>query len=334
MIYIYRDLRIFEKNNFNRNKQNPQDNVSVYFPDENLRFFSEQVEKEAFIEENKKIENISSRSVYSYEVPITNLPSAFDGMRILHLTDLHFGTNRDYKNSDLFSYLGALYEKFPIPDIIVLTGDFIQKTYDELGEDVDRFFLHFYPTVPRYFVLGNHDYLHKENKKEVSRNDPKENIIPFFEKLGYKNLTNQKVTLEKEGKSINLVGLDDYLEGNPQMPSLKENEINLLITHELDGVKESEMPFLDLVLSGHTHAGEINLGPLSGYDILKYQKVYSDYHKQRSQWKIFGNRTASHINPGLHTENPLGRRFNTDKEGASFITLRSFTPSVPDLVTQ
>jgi len=133
------------------------------------------------------------------------------------------------------------------PDAVILGGDFVVDRAVAIKE-----FLPFKKlNAPQgiYFVLGNHDFLERPQAIRTALID-----------MGFMDLTNRSIPLHREGKRVELHGLDDHWYGAPQ-PFTREskNVPHILIAHEPDvmlDVKEGET---DLVLAGHTHGRQVNV---------------------------------------------------------------------------
>ncbi len=210
------------------------------------------------------------------EIQNEKIPESFHGYRIVHISDLHnteFGKNNK-----------RLIEKIENakPDIIVMTGDMI----DMYRPDIDVA-LHLAEKLvqiaPTYFVSGNHDV------KAAGR----ELLFAGFKEMGVTTLRNRSVTLEKDGESITLSGiddpkfLDDFLSGNDKentkstIESLIENQkenFNILLAHRPEMIDIYSSFDIDIVLSGHAHGGQINI-PFKGGLVAPGQGWFPEYYE-------------------------------------------------------
>jgi predicted MPP superfamily phosphohydrolase len=180
-------------------------------------------------------------------------------LRVAHLTDLHFGRVTPMAVQEAAVALTNASE----PDLVVVTGDLVchsQLYLDELIATLQRI------QAPVVAVLGNHDYW--SGAREVAW---------ALGKAGALLLQNQNTTLELRGQKLQVVGLDDPYTGHADRASatkgLQKNVATLGLSHvaeEADGLWAAGVP---LVLSGHTHAGqvtfarlhELTLGRLAGH---------------------------------------------------------------------
>jgi predicted MPP superfamily phosphohydrolase len=179
-------------------------------------------------------------------------PSSYVGalshLRIAHLTDLHVGRVTPYEvQRDAMAMTNA--EK---PDLIVITGDFVchsQLYLDQLTALMREL------SAPVMAVLGNHD--HWSGGSEVRR---------ALERAGVAVLSNQHTTIELRHQTLQVVGLDDAYTGHARrddaVKGLRKNLPTLGLSHiaeEADGLWRHGVP---LVLSGHTHGGQVTVAKL------------------------------------------------------------------------
>ncbi len=180
-------------------------------------------------------------------------------VRIAHLTDQHFGRVTPHRIQQLAIEL-AIAEQ---PDLVVLTGDFIAHSHDYLDalEELTNTF-----GAPVFAVLGNHD--HWSGADEVRH---------ILRRGGAEVLDNVNTTITVGHEQIQVVGLDDAYTGHADVERATKGMRHDLptiglshIAEEADGLWKRGVP---LVLSGHTHAGqitvaklhEISLGKLGGH---------------------------------------------------------------------
>ncbi|MFA6328231.1 MAG: metallophosphoesterase [Candidatus Micrarchaeia archaeon] len=264
------------------------------------------------IKENSRTIEIGERRVYCYDLQVHYLPTWLWGTRILHISDIHFrGDGRDASKMDFLASLPGTIGK--APEIVLITGDFITDRIANLGEKALAALGQLFPGAFRAFVLGNHDLRHGEPLK----------MRGALMEMGYLDLTNRHAQVKAHGFPINVFGMDDFIAGKPKMPSIPPEhrlETNILITHNLDAVNGAFPGSFDLILSGHTHAGEKNFFIFSGFDYLcLFNKEFLNRNNQKKEWKMVSQRTASYVNPGLGSHS--GRRFNTAREGVALISL-------------
>jgi len=209
----------------------------------------------------------------AYTISSDRLPEAFDGYRIVHVSDLH-NTEMGKDNEKLLDML-----READPDIIAITGDII----DSRNTNID-IALQFTKTAmeiaPCYYVTGNHE-------ARVSEYDElKEGMI----ELGVVVLEDGRIELEQSKETITLLGVNDpsfqtdYLFGDPEtvMQSKLQDIINeedtytILLSHRPELFEVYTESKVDLVLSGHAHGGQFRL-PFVGGLVAPNQGLFPKY---------------------------------------------------------
>ena len=202
------------------------------------------------------------------------IPASFDGWRIAQVSDLH---NAEFgeENGDLINLLQAEQ-----PDMIALTGDLVDSVHTDMDRAV-KFAGEAVQIAPCYFVTGNHEARLKEQYEELEQR---------LEEIGVTVLRDEAVNLEREGGSIQLIGLDDprfeeqdeeledslaYFEEKLSAMELADS-YRILLSHrpETFGVYVSQQ--IDLVLTGHAHGGQFRL-PVIGGVIAPNQGLFPKY---------------------------------------------------------
>ena len=172
------------------------------------------------------------------------LPKAFDGFTILQISDLHVEQS-----------VAAMMRVIQIVetlryDICILTGDYRAKTwgpYDESLAGVARVCAAL--EGPVYGVLGNHDTIR---------------MVPGLEEMGIRMLLNEAEAIERDGEHIHLAGIDDahfYRMDNIEKAAenIPHEEFSILVTHTPEIYRQATHADFDVLLSGHTHGGQICL---------------------------------------------------------------------------
>lgn len=198
------------------------------------------------------------------------LPAAFDGYRIVHLSDLHVGT---YGGDDRF--LQQLVERVEAldPDLILFTGDIVNSSAGELAPHA--------ATLARlrardgvYAVLGNHDYC--EYMRHDTPNGAARNLAELKRterEMGWQLLLDEHRLLQHNGGQIALIGVENV--GRPPFPKrgdlqracegIPEGTFRILLSHDPSHWRREVLPTtgIELTLSGHTHAMQFRLGSFS-----------------------------------------------------------------------
>ncbi|MAZ05462.1 MAG: metallophosphoesterase, partial [Halomonas sp.] len=175
---------------------------------------------------------------------LPNLPAAFEGYRILHLTDLHV-------DMDEANLQAVLREIEPLDyDLCVLTGDYRKLTWGPIEGALDGMSrLRDGIKGEAYAVLGNHDSIR---------------MVPALEDMGYKLLMNEMALLGCEDQALYLAGVDDahffkvhnlHRAGD----NIPAGGTSILLSHTPEIWREAAHAGYDVFLCGHTHGGQICL---------------------------------------------------------------------------
>ncbi|MEG1404297.1 MAG: metallophosphoesterase [Oscillospiraceae bacterium] len=237
-----------------------------------------------------------------YELSYASLPQSFDGFRIVQLSDLHlseFGRG----NSRLIEKVSE--QK---PDIIVLTGDFLEKrAQKKTGEHTEKLrplFEGLKKIAPCYFVSGNHEWASGEIPE----------LTALLSELEIKYLHNEFVLLERENEHIALAGVEDpngpadMKRPNELAEIIKTNNpdiFTLMLAHRNDfAVKYPDLP-VNLILCGHAHGGVVRLPAVGGVfgTELDFFPKYDAGHFNEGGYDLI-------ISRGLGGYVPMPRLFN------------------------
>jgi predicted MPP superfamily phosphohydrolase len=194
-------------------------------------------------------------------------------LRIAHLTDLHVGRVTPY----LVQREAVSLTNGQKPDLVVITGDFVchsQLYLDQLSEIMRSF------SAPVVAVLGNHDYWAGGDEVRAA-----------LQRAGVEVLRNRNTCITLRHQKLQLVGLDDAYTGHarrdeavkglhPQIPTLGLSHI----AEEADGLWRHGVP---LVLSGHTHGGQVTLARL-------HELAVGRLAGHKYIHGLYGNRGAGH----------------------------------------
>ncbi|MGE0396996.1 MAG: metallophosphoesterase [Kofleriaceae bacterium] len=186
------------------------------------------------------------------DVPVTlaKLPKQLDGFTIVQLTDVHVGgTIQKEFIEELVERTMALK-----PDLIALTGDFVDGSVEELAEHVAPFAKLSAPHGV-YFITGNHEYYSGADQ-----------WIAKWRELGVRVLRNERVAIERDGVGFDLAGVDDHgahkyrdhgMDLAKAVAGRDESRALVLLAHQPRQVHVAAKHGVDLQLSGHTHGGQV-----------------------------------------------------------------------------
>ncbi|MBP7767510.1 MAG: metallophosphoesterase [Prevotella sp.] len=199
------------------------------------------------------------------------LPEAFDGYKVLQLSDIHIGTflrNRSFidKLADVVNRQQA--------DLIVFTGDLVNVSAEEL--------IPFQSSLKRiqapdgiYSVMGNHDYCEygaDKSHRNIARN---QNVLKYLEeKIGWQLLMNEHVLIRRgTDAALAVIGVEnisrppfpDHGDLRKAMEGLPAGMFKILLSHDPSHWRREVLRQTDiaLTLSGHTHAGQMRFGKFS-----------------------------------------------------------------------
>ncbi len=222
--------------------------------------------------------------VHKVKVPSPNLPEAFNGFKIVQLSDIHTGSFLD--NSHLIKAFDIVMQQGA--DMILFTGDLVNNEAKEtLGfEEVYKSL-----KAPHgvFSVLGNHDYgdyLVWNSPEEKRKN--LDDLKMVHHNAGWRLLMNEHVPIEKNGEKIALLGVENW-GGNLRFPKYGKMDLaykgaenypyKILMSHDpshWDKQVQPEYPDIDLTLSGHTHGMQLGI-EIPGIKWSPSQWVYKQW---------------------------------------------------------
>jgi len=208
--------------------------------------------------------------VNSIDISSNQIPSSFEGYKVLHISDLHvgsYGTNT--------AYLEKVVAKANSmnADLVCFTGDLVNSSPKEL--------IPFINTLSAlkgkdgvFSILGNHDYCTYKNYKLANQtNGNGKKLLAMEKQMGWHLLLNENKIIKHSSDSIAIVGTEN--DGKPPFPALAdlpkamkglpENIYTILLSHDPSFwrkrvVAKTNIP---LTLSGHTHAMQLQIGSFS-----------------------------------------------------------------------
>ncbi len=199
-------------------------------------------------------------------VEFRNLPSSFDGLRIVHISDLHIGSFYGYKDKvkravDLINMQN--------PDIIFFTGDLVNNFTSELDGFID-ILAEMKATYGKFSVLGNHDYGdYYQWDSEMAKQANMQDMLDAQDKIGFRLLLNEWEGLSINEEKIAIIGVENW--GEPPFPRYGDLEtasrgtedysFRILLSHDPShwDAEVIEKTNIDLTLSGHTHGMQFGI---------------------------------------------------------------------------
>lgn len=228
-----------------------------------------------------------------------NLPAAFEGLKLVQISDVHSGSLQDIsavnKGIDLILAQN--------PDLIFFTGDLVNDRATEMGP-LKSSFARLKAPMGVYSTLGNHDY--GDYVQWPSAADKQANLqalMQVHKDMGWDLLMNEHRVLEKNGEKIAVVGIENWgAKGRfPKYGKMEEAvkgteniPFKLLLSHDpshWDAQVKPQYPDIDIMFSGHTHGMQFGLeNPYFKWSPVKWMyKQWAGLYEDGAQ-KLYVNR--------------------------------------------
>ncbi len=209
---------------------------------------------------------------YNYQVKrlkmaFDNLPKAFKGFKIVHISDIHSGSFND-KAAVQNGIDKILNEK---PDVILFTGDLVNDHATEMTNYMDVFG-QLKAKHGVFSSLGNHDYGDYVSwDSPEAKADNLNRLKQVHANLGWKLMMNEHAAIEKDGEAIAVLGIENwsakgrfpkYGKLHEAYPGAEKYPFKILLSHDpshWDAEVKTKYPDIDLMLSGHTHGMQFGL---------------------------------------------------------------------------
>ncbi len=223
--------------------------------------------------------------VRELEVPCAGLPSALDGLRVAHLSDLHIGSFDDERVGRRWVQRVNRLQ----PDLVAVTGDLVTSgTWSYTA--VSRVLSELRATYGVFVILGNHDQWSGEQfREELAAHD-----------VRVLNNTSESLRFERDGGEahLNVAGLGDPYTQSADMErtlALRSAGFTLLLSHYPSWAEQALGKDVGLVLAGHTHGGQVGVPFLSGrFNVARAMG-------QRSRGLVELEGMQVHVSAGLGT---------------------------------
>ena len=235
-----------------------------------------------------------------YLVVNKNVPDSFYGLKIAHLSDIHYGETTNEK--EIKKLVKRVNETKP--DIIVITGDLLDRDIEYTKEKLDfleKELSKLEASLGKYIIMGNHDHTKEEYHTVISN-------------TGLTNLDDAYQILYNGSKdAILLAGASTGENGNGNFEEKVEDALakieevkpaySILIMHEPDYIEDFDYSKFQLILAGHSHNGQVRL-PFIGAMVLPAhaKKYYDNYYHLKN--------TELYISSGIGTSTIKFRFFN------------------------
>ena len=210
-----------------------------------------------------------------------NLPAAFDGLRIVQISDMHLGS---YGEDLSIVQQGIDLINAENPDLILFTGDLV----NDYAEEAERFIpvlASLKARMGKYSILGNHDYSdYVKWEDPVDKAANLERVKAIHAEMGFRLMLDEHLALEKGGERIGLLGVQNWGKRFQQYGDLDRTKrgteqfpYRILMSHDPTHWEEQVLGTgIDLTLSGHTHGAQLGV-KINGITYSPAQWVYKHW---------------------------------------------------------
>jgi predicted MPP superfamily phosphohydrolase len=244
---------------------------------------------------------------YNYKVkriklPFDNLPEGFNGLKIVHFSDVHSGS---FMNKKAVEH-GVEKIIAENGDLVIFSGDLVNDRAPEMKNYMDVFNKIKAP-MGVYSTFGNHDYgdYVKWPYEGVTKEQNLINLAKIHEELGWRLMMDEHVELEKNGDKIALIGIQNwsakahfprYGDMKKAYAGAEKYPFKILISHDpshWDAQVRPEYSDIDLMLSGHTHGMQFGV-EIPGFKWSPVQYIYKEWDGLYEEGK-----QKLYVNPGF-----------------------------------
>jgi predicted MPP superfamily phosphohydrolase len=212
----------------------------------------------------------NSLSLERVDITLKRLPKKLDGFRIVHLSDIHHSP---------FTSLEHIKRTVKIanrlkPDMFILTGDYVSHETEYIAP-VAEVLGNLKSEFGTFACLGNHDHW-----------TDGELVTHLLRGEGIKVLINEGFRFEARGAAFWLGAVDDHMAGTVDLPAAMRgafpDEMKLLLAHNPIILRQAARAEIDLVLSGHTHGGQVKMKAREPEKrLLPRRKLSSGLHSRK-----------------------------------------------------
>jgi len=240
---------------------------------------------------------------------ISDLPTAFNGLKIVQISDLHLGSFTSDK--PLNQAVDIIMKQKP--DIVLFTGDLVNNRAEE-AEGFIEILSKINAPLGKFSILGNHDYGHYVKwKSEEARLVNLKRLKEIHKEMGWDLLLNENRVLEKDGAKLPIVGVENwsgvmrfhqYGDLKKAIIGIEDLPNKLLLSHDPSHWEAEVVNIrrdIAVTFSGHTHGSQF------GIDVpgLRWSPVQYVYKQWKGLYEIAGQ--FLYVNPGLGFIGYMGR---------------------------
>jgi predicted MPP superfamily phosphohydrolase len=195
-----------------------------------------------------------------------DLPDAFDGTTITHISDIHSGS---FDDAEKIQYAIDLINE-QNSDMVLFTGDIVNTHATEMDPWIDTFKGIHSPKFGKFSILGNHDYgEYLDWKSQAEKKANFEGIKAIHDKIDFKLLLNEHVKIKKDNQELAIVGVENWGRKfgergdlNLAAQGLNKEDFKIVLSHDpshWDEKIQHDDNHYHLTLSGHTHGFQFGI---------------------------------------------------------------------------
>lgn len=250
-----------------------------------------------------------TKGKYNYKVIkqaifFPDLPDAFDGFTITHISDVHSGS---FDNPDKINYAIDLVNE-QNSDMILFTGDIVNTHAKEMHPWIDTFKRIKEHKYGKFSVLGNHDYGEYISwPSEAAKDENFKNIKDLHRQIDFKLMLNENTKIKKGSDEIALVGVENWGTNfkklgdiNLASENLTKEDFKILMSHDpshWDSEVKSHQKHFHLTLSGHTHGFQFGI-EIPG--VIKWSPIQYVYKQWAGLYENMGRYVYVNRGFGFH----------------------------------
>jgi predicted MPP superfamily phosphohydrolase len=237
------------------------------------------------------------------KVRLPNLPAAFDGIRVGHISDIHSGSFFN-KTAVKGGVEMLMKEK---PDLVFFTGDLVNNQASEMKDYVNVFDKLKAP-LGVFSVTGNHDYGDYHHwSSQAKKRQNFQDLMEVHERMGYRLLMNEHHILREGAEQLVIIGNENwggrgfakYGKLAQAFQGAEEAPVKLLLSHDpshWDAQVRPEFPEIDIMFSGHTHGFQfgVEIGDIKWSPSQYAYKQWSGLYQNGNQY-LYVNRGFGYL---------------------------------------
>lgn len=227
--------------------------------------------------------------VHRINLSFKDLPKAFDGFTITQLSDIHSGSFDSRKDVQR----GVQIANDQKSDLLLFTGDLVNNKASEM-DDWISVFGKLEANMGKYSILGNHDY--GDYMEWDNEADKRANLVDLknaHKEMGFRLMLNENITLEKEGETISLIGVENwgklgfhkYGDLDKSLEGVDNAQFKILMSHDPSHWEAQVLnheKHIHLTLSGHTHGMQMGI-EFPGFKWSPIQYIYKQWAGEYSK---------------------------------------------------